>query len=175
MAMSRRANNNARVSKRKGSRKGSKRVSRKGKKSSRKGTKKRGMIARLMGRMRRGKRSSRKSKGRKNNNVAVLVPAKGSQRGGAFPTNYPTNTPKKTVLNGAVRFAFADNTADWYSEPKASLAPTDVNLEGTNYKMYLVPTSDIGKMKGPFKKSDNSDITVADAKVLTNYEETDTS
>jgi hypothetical protein len=92
MAMTRRANNNARVSKRKGSRKGSKRVSRKGKKSSRKGTKKRGMLARLMGKMRRGKKSSRKSKGKKNNNVAVLVPAKGGQRGGGAATKLEDKT-----------------------------------------------------------------------------------
>ena len=168
MAMSRRANNNARVSKRKGSRKGSKRVSRKGKKSSRKGSKRRGMLAKLM---RKGKRSSRKSKGRKNNNVAVLVPVKGGQRGGTYPSKYPDNIPTQGDLKGAKRFAFAKTDEEWYSDGKASLGPTDITLEGDKkYKLYLVPISDLSKMTGNFRNRAGADITT-DVKDINSYEE----
>lgn len=147
MAMTRRANNNARVSKRKGSRKGSKRVSRKGKKSSRKGTKKRGMLARLMGKMRRGKKSSRKSKGRKNNNVAVLVPAKGGQRGGG-----PATSVEPIVDTSGIPGVMANAKAAYLSDggdlgtiaslTKESVSNVNVGKGPKNYNVYYLKKSD---------------------------------
>lgn len=158
MAMTRRANNNARVSKRKGSRKGSKRVSRKGKKSSRKGTKKRGMLARLMGKMRRGKRSSRKSKGRKNNNVAVLVPAKGGQRGGGAATTLDDKTADvqalaadkfdapatKSAVDGAKKVLVSDGD----QLPSAEARGTVKFDNGSGEKTYKVFIYDKNGVKG---------------------------
>jgi hypothetical protein len=162
MAMSRRANKSAN-SKRKVSRKGSKRVSRKGKKGSRKGTKKRGMLAKLMGKMRRGKRSNRKSKGKK---VAVLVPAKGGQRGGAYPALI-TTLPNQGVFgtNIVVKAVRAEDNTWATKADLRNATPDTIKINNVDHLVSYVSKADFEQAgnvdMSKLKKLENDDDVTA--------------
>ena len=144
--MTRRSKKSARVSKRKVSRKGSKKVSRKGKKGSRKGTKKRGLLARLRSRMRRGKRGSRKSKGK--NSVAVLVPAKGGQRGGDPGTLTKLGADKIATVAGDNASMVQDPQLKGVFLSNGDKLPIDkakgeVDYDGNKYNVFILTRDEV--------------------------------